>query len=148
MWSSTATLIIIRNVSWAANQHIIMISEDYVTLKTAAMMLKIQLCITGMNSILQCIKIENSYFQIKIYFTILVFLQYVWSNKCSLGEQKSLLLNGSISTSSDAKSVIIQTIWCVLMLLCVLMFVYICVWLCSECKRIRSHSGRVEREGR
>ncbi len=34
---------IIRNVSWAANQHIIMISEDHVTLKTAVMMLKIQL---------------------------------------------------------------------------------------------------------
>ncbi len=38
-----STLIIIRNVSWAANQHIIMISEDHVTLKTGVMMLKIQL---------------------------------------------------------------------------------------------------------
>ncbi len=38
-----STLIIIRNVSRAANQHIIMISEDHVTLKTAVMMLKIQL---------------------------------------------------------------------------------------------------------
>ncbi len=37
------TLIIIINVSWAANQHIIMISEDHVTLKTGVMMLKIQL---------------------------------------------------------------------------------------------------------
>ncbi len=36
------TLIIIRNVSWAVNQHIIMISEDHVTLKTGVMMLKIQ----------------------------------------------------------------------------------------------------------
>ncbi len=36
-------LIIIRNVSWAANQYIIMISEDHVTLKTGVMMLKIQL---------------------------------------------------------------------------------------------------------
>ncbi len=38
-----STLIIIRNVSWAVNQHIIMISEDHVTLKTGVMMLKIQL---------------------------------------------------------------------------------------------------------
>ncbi len=38
-----STLIIIRNVSWAANQYIIMISEDHVTLKTGVMMLKIQL---------------------------------------------------------------------------------------------------------
>ncbi len=38
-----STLIIIRNVSWAANQHIRMISEDHVTLKTGVMMLKIQL---------------------------------------------------------------------------------------------------------
>ncbi len=41
-----ATLIIIRIFSWAANQHIIMISEDHVTLKTAVMMLKIQKSIT------------------------------------------------------------------------------------------------------
>ncbi len=33
-------LIIIRNVSRAVNQHIIMISEDHVTLKTGGMMLK------------------------------------------------------------------------------------------------------------
>ncbi len=38
-----STLIIIRNVSWAVNQHIRMISEDHVTLKTGVMMLKIQL---------------------------------------------------------------------------------------------------------
>ncbi len=38
-----STLIIIRNVSWAVNQYIIMISEDHVTLKTGVMMLKIQL---------------------------------------------------------------------------------------------------------
>ncbi len=35
-----STLIIIR----ASNQHIIMISEDHVTLKTGVMMLKIHLC--------------------------------------------------------------------------------------------------------
>ncbi len=74
-----STLIIIRNVSWAANQHIRMISEDHVTLKTGVMMLKIQLCITEINYIIY-IHIEN----IK-YFTILL---YVWSNKCGLNEQK------------------------------------------------------------
>ncbi len=42
-----STLIIIRNVSWAANHHIRMISEDHVTLKTGVMMLNIQLRITG-----------------------------------------------------------------------------------------------------
>ncbi len=44
-------LIIIRNVSWAVNQYIIMISEDHVTLKTGVMMLKIQLRITEINYI-------------------------------------------------------------------------------------------------
>ncbi len=56
-----STLIIIRNVSWTANQHIRMISEDYVTLKTGVMMLKIQLRITEINYILKYIQIENSY---------------------------------------------------------------------------------------
>ncbi len=41
--NENSLIIIIRNVSWAANQHIIMISEDHVTLKTGVMMLKIQL---------------------------------------------------------------------------------------------------------
>ncbi len=39
--------------------HIIMISEDHVTLKTAVMMLEIQLRITEINYILQYIHIEN-----------------------------------------------------------------------------------------
>ncbi len=41
IWSST-TVFIIRNVTLAANQYNRMISEDHVTLKTGAMMLKIQ----------------------------------------------------------------------------------------------------------
>ncbi len=45
-------LIIIINVSGAANQHIIMISEDHVTLKTVVMMLKIQLRITEIHDII------------------------------------------------------------------------------------------------
>ncbi len=36
-----------------------MISEDHVTLKTRVSMLKIQLCITGINYILKYIKIVN-----------------------------------------------------------------------------------------
>ncbi len=38
--------------------------KDHVTLKTEVMMLKIQLCITGINYILKYIKIENSYFKL------------------------------------------------------------------------------------
>ncbi len=57
--------LIIRNVSWAANQHISMISEDHVTLKTAVMMLKIQLRITEINYSLRDIHIENSYFKLQ-----------------------------------------------------------------------------------
>ncbi len=57
-------MIIIRNVSWAVNQHIRMISEDHVTLKTGVMMLKIQLHITEINYILTYIHIENSYFKL------------------------------------------------------------------------------------
>jgi len=50
-------------------QHIIMISEDHVTLKTGVMMLKIQLCITGINYSLTYIHIENSCFNLfKMYF--------------------------------------------------------------------------------
>ncbi len=42
--------------------HIIMISKDHVTLKTAVMMLKIQLCITEINHSLTDINIENNCF--------------------------------------------------------------------------------------
>ncbi len=54
------TSIIIRDVSWGVNQYIIMISEDHVTLKTAVMMLKIQLHITGINYTLTHIHIETA----------------------------------------------------------------------------------------
>ncbi len=46
------------------NQHIRMISEDHVTLKTGVMMLKIQLCFTGINDILKYIKIGNQYYKL------------------------------------------------------------------------------------
>ncbi len=47
-------------------QHIRMISEDHVTLKTRGMMLKILLWITEINYILKCIQIENRYNFVKI----------------------------------------------------------------------------------
>ncbi len=42
-----------NNIYWAANHNIIMFLRDHVTLKTGVMMLKIQLCITGINYILK-----------------------------------------------------------------------------------------------
>ncbi len=52
-----------------------MISEDHVTLKTEVMMLKIQLCSTGINYILEYIKI--------IFHNIILWnaIQYVLSNR-------------------------------------------------------------------
>ncbi len=44
-----------------------MISEDHVTLKTGVMMLKIQLCFSGINYIFKYIKIENIYFKLQYY---------------------------------------------------------------------------------
>ncbi len=41
------------NASWAPNQHIRVVSEDHVTLKTEVMMLKIQFCTIGINYILK-----------------------------------------------------------------------------------------------
>ncbi len=54
-----SALILIRNVSWASIQYIIMISEDHVTLKTGLMMLEIQLRITEINYSLNSIQIET-----------------------------------------------------------------------------------------
>ncbi len=51
------TFIKIRNVSWAANQHIRMISEDHVTLKSNDA--ENSALITGINYILKYIEIEN-----------------------------------------------------------------------------------------
>ncbi len=53
-----------------------MISEDHVTLKTGVMMLKIQLRITEINYILQCIQIDNGYFKELNYLQILLILPY------------------------------------------------------------------------
>ncbi len=65
IWSSTSIFNIDnKNVSWAANQHIRMISEDHVTLKTGVMMLKIQLWSQEINYYFKYIHIENSYVQL------------------------------------------------------------------------------------
>ncbi len=56
-----------------------MISEDHVTLKTAVMMLKIQLRIT---------EIHYIRFTAILNYNITLLLQYFWFNKCSLDEQK------------------------------------------------------------
>ncbi len=53
--TTVSTLIINQN-----DQHIRMISEDHVTLKTGVMMLKIQLCFTEINCILKYIKQETN----------------------------------------------------------------------------------------
>ncbi len=54
-----------------------MISEDHVTLKTAVMMLKIQRCIIRINFIFKSITTEVSYFKLKNYFTILLYLLFL-----------------------------------------------------------------------
>ncbi len=56
-------------------QHIIMISEDHVTLKTGVMMLKIQLCNTEINYILQYIQTENIFLIAIISHNITVFIK-------------------------------------------------------------------------
>jgi len=49
-----------------------------VTLKTGVMMLKIQLCITEINSILKYIKIDNSSFKLSnIHLPILIFCVFL-----------------------------------------------------------------------
>ncbi len=59
----------------AANQHIRMISEDHMTLKTGVMMLKIQLRITEINYILKYIHIE--FFIVIIFHNITVFTVFL-----------------------------------------------------------------------
>ncbi len=54
------------------------------TLKTGVMMLKIQLCITGINYFLKYIQIENIYFKCND-----MFLLYFRSDKFSLDEHKT-----------------------------------------------------------
>ncbi len=62
LYSSSTVFNIEKNYTffWASDQHIRMISEDHVTLKTGVIMLKIQLCITGINYIVKYIQIVNS----------------------------------------------------------------------------------------
>ncbi len=57
-----STLVIIRNVCWAANQHIRMISEGSCDTEDWSNDAENSASITGINYILQYIHIENSYF--------------------------------------------------------------------------------------
>ncbi len=61
-----STLIIMRNASWAANQHIRMISEDHVTLKTGGWNDAENSALHNRKKsyILQYIHIENSSFKL------------------------------------------------------------------------------------
>ncbi len=45
--------------------------------------------ITGINYILEYIKMENSYLKMLYYFAILLFLWYFWSTECSLDEHEN-----------------------------------------------------------
>ncbi len=78
---------------WATNQHIQMISEGSRDTEDWSN--------DAENSALnhrnkwhfnKYMKIENSYFILKYYFTILLFLLYFQSNKCNFGEQKRWLI--------------------------------------------------------
>ncbi len=59
--------------------------KDHVTMKTGVMMLKIQLCITGINYILKCSAIKT---------VILNYnnMSHFWTNTWSLGKHKRLLI--------------------------------------------------------
>ncbi len=57
--------LIIRNVSWAANQHIRMISEGSYDTEDWSDDAANSALITGINYILYYIKIENSYFKLQ-----------------------------------------------------------------------------------
>jgi len=74
------------------NQYIIMISEDHVILKTGVMMLKIQLHITEINYILTIYSQKKLFEIVAICHNISDLTVFIF-NKCSLGEQKGLLLS-------------------------------------------------------
>ncbi len=59
-----STLILIRNVSWAANQHIRMISEGSCDTEDWSNDAENSALITEINYILQYIQTENSYFKL------------------------------------------------------------------------------------
>ncbi len=94
--------------------------KNHVTQK----MLKIQLCITEINYILTYIQIENSYLKLQYYFAILLILLY-FNNKCSLGEQKRVLLKRIYNLYSHkwlatAPGVCVCSLLCVCVCVCVL----------------------------
>ncbi len=63
-----------QHIRSATHQHIIIISEDHVALKTVVMMLKIQFSFTGIHYILGLgITIGNQYYKLQKYLTISFF---------------------------------------------------------------------------
>jgi len=76
--------LMIRNVSWAANQHIRLISKNRVTLKTVIMVLKIKLC--HHRNKLHFKTHHKWLFWIEIIFHNITVSLYCLSNKCSLGK--------------------------------------------------------------
>ncbi len=81
------------------NQHIKMISEDHVTLKTGVMMLKIQLCFTGINCILKYIKQETNirnYNNISQYYIFFLYFDQIntalMSRRVSIKKQGQLFI--------------------------------------------------------
>lgn len=78
----------IENVNWAANQHITMISKRSWDTEDSSNDAESLAFITGINYILKCIQIENSYF--KLIFNITTVLLYSWSNNWNICKHKRL----------------------------------------------------------
>jgi len=49
--------------------------------------------LTEINDTLKYITIENCYFKLKYYVTVLMVFLYIWSNKCRLDEHQRLFKN-------------------------------------------------------
>ncbi len=91
-WAAKRVSTLLRNISWAADHHIRMISEDHVTLKTAVMMLKIQLWSQKYFTFYNILTWKTAKLKCNITFQILMFLLYFCPNKCSHDEQNILLI--------------------------------------------------------
>ncbi len=68
-----------------------MISEDHVTLKTGAMMLRIQLRSRESIAFLNKWNIKLLFYILILFHNITVFFHIFWSYKCSLGKPERLL---------------------------------------------------------
>ncbi len=73
-----------RNVSWAANQHIILISEESCDTDDWSNDAENSAWHHRNKCKFKIYYLENNYFKLQKYSIILLFLLYFWSNKCSL----------------------------------------------------------------